>query len=113
MNKTIKITKEQNAFDMATSHLCKILLKKPNKRFKIGKTGQVPPEKRLENEDYKYVYRQFFALYTDDDSDLISSLEKKLIQYCLNNYRVLCNNTNRGEIETTEESFNCVYVVIQ
>ncbi|CUQ38427.1 hypothetical protein [Parabacteroides distasonis] len=113
MNKTIKIAKEQNAFDMATSHLHRILSKNPNKHFKIGKTGQVPPEKRLENEDYKYIYRLFFVLYIDDDSDLISSLEKKLIQYCLNNYQVLCNNTNRGEIETTEESFNCVYVVIQ
>lgn len=113
MNKIIKVTKEQNAFGIATRHLYGILSENPNRHFKIGKTGQVPPEKRLENEDYKYTYRRLFVLYIDDDSDLISSLEIDLIQYCHNNFKGLCDNDNRGEIETTEEPFNCVYVVIQ
>lgn len=113
MGKIIKVTKKQHAYVMATEYLDKILSNNQNKRFKIGKTGQNPPEKRLENEDYKYVYGRFFALYIDKDSDLISSLEKDLIEYCFDNHRDLCDNINCGEIESTGESFNCVYVVIE
>lgn len=113
MGKVIKVTEKQYAYVMATEHLHRILSKNPNRRFKIGKTGQNPPEKRLENEDYKYAYGRLFALYMDNDSDLISSLEKDLIKYCFDNHLNLCDNMNCGEIETTGESFNCVYVVIQ
>lgn len=114
MNKIIKVTNKQNAFELAKMYLDKNLSDNPNKHFKIGKTELIPLEKRLEKEDYKCVYRKIIALYADTDLDLISSLETDLIQYCLENHRGLCNNNpNRGEIVPTGAASYSVYVVIQ
>lgn len=111
MEKTIYINERQAAILESLIRVSANLMKRSGRHFKIGKTSQ-ELEKRFDSK-YRKDYHQIIMIYYDNDSDFISELEKILIKYYKKYYPVLCNNVNEGEEESSEGSFNSVYMVIQ
>lgn len=68
-----------------------ILMKKPSKHFKIGKTAQDPPERRV-NARYENDYNHFIPIYCSADLSLIDELEVELITYYKRCYNASCDN---------------------
>ncbi len=106
----IIISEQQSRMIHSLMRISVILVENPNKYFKIGKTG-ISLDKRF-NANYKDNYDRIISVIEEEDSLFISHLETILIKYYKQYYPSLCDNENEGEVEATDEKFNCVYMVI-
>lgn len=110
MSKNIIITEDQCKIFASLIKISAILMTKAGCHFKIGKTSDF--ENRPDGE-YKKKYQSILKIYTGNDSDFVSELERILIKYYREYYPTLCDNKNEGEHEKNDDSFNCIYMVIE
>ena len=68
-----------------------VLMKYPSKHFKIGKTAQLNPYDRFD-EEYRQKYSLFKLIYGNETLALIDELEQELIAYYQRSYPTRWDN---------------------